>query len=338
MPTSALQFTRLADGERRSEPPGPEAAALKPSSSGARAFVDSADRIVAYLNAHTPLTDWSVSRVTGGEQIHVHVYHDRLLHAGDRIDWNESFCSRMAAGAAHVVRDARADPDYADLEAAERVGAYAGFTINDDRGQMFGVLCGVRPEALSDDERVDEQLIRLFSDLLSTQLRLSRTVDRERRRIALAEARAEVDALTGVLNRRGWDRVVADAQERMDSFGDPVAVAVVDLNGLKALNDAEGHRAGDGLIRRAAEVLYAVCGSTGFVARYGGDEFAILANGVVPSQAQERFAAFATALTEAGVSASLGFAAAEPGVRTLEQAVTAADLMMYEHKRRAKAE
>lgn len=304
---------------------------------GAQSFTESARRVVDYLNVHTPLTDWSVSRVARGEQVHVHVHHEQVLTVGTRVDWDESFCSRMAGGAAHVVRDSRADPDYSDLAASERVGAYAGYTIGDDRGELFGVLCGVRPSPLAEGEEVDERLVHLLSDLLSTQLVLSRGIDRERRTIELTEAAAHTDALTGVLNRRGWDRIVADAQERLSGFGDSVGIAVIDLDGLKAVNDAQGHAAGDALIKRAAEALQGACTAASHVARYGGDEFVVLSNGVVPARAEEDFGVFARALAEAGVRASLGFAAAEPGRTSLLEALEAADRMMYGNKRAGKA-
>ncbi|WP_053382522.1 GGDEF domain-containing protein [Leucobacter celer] len=307
-----------------------------PSLNGARLFTESSERVVAYLNLHTPLTDWSVSRVGGGDQVHLHVHHDQILDVGDRVAWTESFCSRMAAGDTHVVRNSRIDPEYSDLEIAATVGAYAGYTIGDVRGGVFGVLCGVRSEPLLEGETVDEQLLSLLSEMLTTQLRLSRHVDHERHRLELAEALAQTDALTGALNRRGWDRVVADAQERLDAFGDPVAVAVVDLDDLKALNDSHGHAAGDAMIVRAAEALRAAPTQVSHVARYGGDEFMILCNGTAPSQIEAGFSAFARALSEAGVRASIGIAAAEPGVVPVTDAITAADARMYAHKRARK--
>ena len=299
---------------------------------GAASFTQSAERVVAYLNEHTPLTDWSVSRVTNGEQIHVHVHHDHVLSVGDRIEWQESFCSRMSAGAAHIVPDSRLDPQYSDLSAADRVGSYAGYTIRDDDGALFGVLCGVRETPLAEGETIDEELIRLLSELLSSQLELSRGIDRERRSIAIADALAHTDALTGLLNRRGWDRVLADAQERVDAFGDPVSVAIIDLNGLKRVNDTEGHPAGDRLLRHAAQALEAAASPAHRVARIGGDEFAVLANGVTAREAFEHFARFAAALEHAGVSAAVGSAAAEPGLATLADAVAAADRGMYSRK------
>lgn len=299
---------------------------------GAKSFTKSSERIVKYLNENTPLSDWSVSRVTKGEQVHVHVHHDQMLETGLRLDWNQTFCSRMHAGAAHVVRDAQSNPDYSDLEAAKYVGAYVGYTIGDDRGELFGVLCGVNPSPLLAEEEVDEQLVRLLSDLLSTQLELSRGIDRKRRRIEVTEALAHSDALTGLLNRRGWDAITADAQERLDAFGDPVAVAMLDLDGLKAMNDTEGHAAGDALLIRTADTLRSAGSAASRFARYGGDEFVILANGVIPAHAEAHFEVYSRALDQAGIKASLGFAAAEPGRTTVEEAFIRADKMMYERK------
>lgn len=300
--------------------------------SGAASFSTAAEQVVAYLKSHTPLTDWSVSRVLGGEQIHIHVREDELITQGARVPWNESFCSRMTSGAAHLVRNSRQDPNYSSLRASGVVGAYAGYSITDDRGELFGVLCGVRREPLEDDELVDEQLVSLFSDLLSRQLELSRLVDRHRRQIEIAEATAQTDALTGLLNRRGWDKIVEDAQERSQSFGDAMAVAVIDLDDLKRINDAEGHAAGDLLLQRASSALGALAEQGCHIARYGGDEFTILANGITPALASSYFQRFERALQEAGVSASIGFCAVEAGRISVVESVSRADELMYRNK------
>lgn len=104
-------------------------------------FGESAQRIVDYLNEHTPISDWSVSRVSGGEQVHLHVHGVELLEVGDRVDWDETFCHRMVVGGAHVVRNSLLDPTYADLKKAQEIGAYAGFPIIDGDGSRFGTLC-----------------------------------------------------------------------------------------------------------------------------------------------------------------------------------------------------
>lgn len=315
----------------------PRLATQRKEVNGAHSFSQAAQRVVDYLNHHTPLTDWSVSRITDGYQVHLHVHHDHLINVGDRMDWGETFCRRMAAGAAHVVPDAKTHPQYADLQVARKIGAYAGYTIGDDNGQPFGVLCGVRSQPLEADESVDEELLKVFSDLLSSQLELSRGFDRDRRALEIAKAQAHRDALTDLLNRRGWDAILADAQARVNAFGDLVAVAVLDIDGLKALNDSQGHTAGDQLIQRAARALRDASSRSHRIARYGGDEFVILANGIPSARLEQHFAVFRQALETAGVAASLGYAASVPGDCSVQQAFMEADRQMYLDKQRRRA-
>lgn len=304
---------------------------------GAGAFTRAAREVVEYLNRHTVLSDWSVSRVSGGEQVHVHVHHVDLIDTGDRVPWGDSFCHQMTLGAGHVVPDSALDPVYSCLPDSPAVRAYVGYPINDDDGSLFGVLCGVDAAPLPDVDAVDAELIELLSTLLSSHLATARAADRVHRVAHLSSALAETDALTGLMNRRGWDAIVVDAQQRIDAFGDLVAVAVIDLDGLKTLNDTEGHEAGDALLRRAAEALQAAAGSRDRVARYGGDEFVILTNNVAVADLPAHFERFAEALEDAGAAASIGHAFTGPGERTVAEAFRLADAQMYAAKRLRRA-
>jgi diguanylate cyclase len=299
---------------------------------GADVFSASAQRIVDYLNAHTPLTDWSVSRVAGGEQVLLHVHDEGVMSAGHRHPWEDTYCMRMSHGAARIVPDAQADPDYADHPAAGSVRAYAGFPLTDDEGNTFGTLCGVGTAPLGDADDVDADLIELMSNLLSSQLQLARIADRDRRAAEMAEATAHTDALTGLVNRRGWDLLLQDGQERISAYGDPVALAVIDLNGLKEVNDTAGHLAGDDLLRRTADALALTAGPADRVARYGGDEFTILSNNVPLDGLDKHFGRFLDALTSQGISASVGYAATKAGDVGVVEAFALADDAMYRHK------
>lgn len=306
------------------------------AATGADLFSTSAQRIVDYLNEHTPLTDWSVSRVAGGEQVHVHVHEGDLIQVGARVPWPLTFCNRMMRGAARVVVDSQKDPSYADLPATEGVRSYAGSPISDDDGTTFGILCGVGNEPLSGIDAVDADLVQLMSDLLSSQLVLARGADRDRRAAEIADAMAHTDLLTGLINRRGWDLLVEDAQRRVDSYGDPVAVAMIDLDDLKIVNDTQGHQAGDQMLQRAAAALTSAGAAGDRVARYGGDEFAILANNVAVADLPQHFGSFVTALAAEGVQASLGFAATGPGDDRIIDAFARADAQMYTAKQARK--
>jgi diguanylate cyclase (GGDEF)-like protein len=86
-----------------------------------------------------------------------------------------------------------------------------------------------------------------------------------------------VDGLTGVLDRREWDRRAAEAVAAAGERGRPVALILADLDSFKDVNDTYGHLAGDAVLRAVAGVLGDV--SRGIVGRYGGhagDEFLVL--------------------------------------------------------------
>ena len=300
---------------------------------GSERFTACAQRVVDHLNAHTELGDWSVSRMTQGEQVLVHVHRENIVEVGMRVDLEETFCDRMVHGAARFVPDALEHPDYRDLPGAQQVRSYAGVPIPDGDGGLFGVLCGFGAEPKPGLRGVDPDLLELLAALLSEQLASSRELDRDRRQLEMAEALTHRDDLTGLLNRRGWDAVVADAQERIDAFGDLVGVVVLDLDGLKAVNDREGHQAGDALIRTVGAVLRDNVRADDRAARYGGDEFAVLVENI-PASALERYCdRLDRAFERAGVSVSVGFVSVGPSVG-LVNGFAAADREMYAVKRR----
>ncbi|PWJ56270.1 diguanylate cyclase (GGDEF) domain-containing protein [Quadrisphaera granulorum] len=149
------------------------------------------------------------------------------------------------------------------------------------------------------------------------------------------------DALTDVGSRHRWDSELAAAQGLVNA-GVPVAVALLDLDDLKLVNDEHGHAAGDELLRTCGAALRGCLrDSSDVVARVGGDEFAVLVPrvGDVDALVARLRAGVEAARTADGLPlrVSVGAARAEPG-RTVAEAVAAADAAMYEDKRRRRAE
>ncbi len=109
--------------------------------------------------------------------------------------------------------------------------------------------------------------IRIITDSLESQLHQWRLLVTE------VEYLSFHDGLTGLYNRRFFDKEL----KRLDtSMNLPLTMMMLDVNGLKLTNDAFGHRAGDKLLTRVANVLQDTCRAKDIVARIGGDEFAIL--------------------------------------------------------------
>ncbi|HUZ76884.1 MAG TPA: diguanylate cyclase [Chloroflexota bacterium] len=88
---------------------------------------------------------------------------------------------------------------------------------------------------------------------------------------------SSIDGLTGIFNRRHLDEALARENERIHRYDVQTAVLVCDLNGLKKINDEAGHLMGDMAIKEAAQLLKRTARRTDTVARFGGDEYVVLA-------------------------------------------------------------
>jgi diguanylate cyclase (GGDEF)-like protein len=135
--------------------------------------------------------------------------------------------------------------------------------------------------------------------------------------ISTQKALAATDPLTGIPNRRLFlERL--DRSVRTATAGPRAVVCLVDLDGFKAVNDCDGHAAGDALLQSVAAVLGTAVRETDTVARFGGDEFAILAavsetfsGDMLAERLRE---AVARAVGDRGVTASIGVAEVLAGV------------------------
>jgi diguanylate cyclase (GGDEF)-like protein len=194
------------------------------------------------------------------------------------------------------------------------------------QGELLGVV--VRNDG---DPGPHDELIRVLLRTFVSLVAAEESATEVTRRAVEAEHEARSDVLTGLLNRRAWDDALAAESARMVRHRRTATVLVVDLDGLKELNDSEGHLAGDLLLRRTAKAIEDVVRGEDVVARIGGDEFAVLAVEAGGPSCDTLVARVRTALLEADVDASVGAAAAPPGTPLL-RAFEEADRAMYEAK------
>ena len=150
------------------------------------------------------------------------------------------------------------------------------------------------------------------------------------------------DPLTGLANRALFVDRLAQARTRASAVGDSVGVLFADLDGFKTVNDSLGHAAGDQLLIIVGQRLASVVGATDTVARFGGDEFAILAEDVRQPIEIARMARLALEALErvievegreVFITASIGIAV---GLDEPEDLLRNADLAMYEAKGQGK--
>ncbi|MFI8745298.1 putative bifunctional diguanylate cyclase/phosphodiesterase [Pseudomonas sp. NPDC077186] len=159
---------------------------------------------------------------------------------------------------------------------------------------------------------------------------------------AQLESQAVTDALTGLLNRRGFHRALESALARIERSGQRLAVLYLDLDGFKRINDSLGHDAGDQLLRRVGEQLKACLRPYDSLARIGGDEFTALLDNLGHPEDAARVAEKLIELVSVrhhldGVDftlgASVGIACFPECGQSVEGLLRAADMAMYEAKR-----
>lgn len=153
------------------------------------------------------------------------------------------------------------------------------------------------------------------------------------------ERRATTDELTGLVNRREFERVTEESLLAADRFNTGVCLMLIDLNGFKQINDTLGHQFGDLVLEAASQRLQSAVRDTDVVGRWGGDEFVILLPGIEDGAgvraSAERISQALAAKPLAGdisVTAAIGAALFPRHGRELDDLISAADIAMYSAK------
>ncbi|GIE85684.1 GGDEF domain-containing protein [Actinoplanes regularis] len=141
---------------------------------------------------------------------------------------------------------------------------------------------------------------------------------------------ANRDALTGIANRRRWDVSLPDRLATARRTGQPVTVALLDLDHFKRYNDAHGHPAGDALLQAAASAWQAALRPDDLLARYGGEEFGLILSGTDPDNAA-LLVEYLRQVTPDGQTVSVGVATWD-GRETVQELTGRADAALYSAK------
>jgi diguanylate cyclase (GGDEF)-like protein len=187
--------------------------------------------------------------------------------------------------------------------------------------------------------RMDDEFPSVTS-LLAENERLKRELAIARARVGELEARADIDPLLDILNRRGFERELKRALAHVKRYGTQAVLMFVDLDGFKGINDRYGHGAGDLLLKAVARELIGHVRASDIVGRIGGDEFGVLLWRLEGPQATAKARQLEAMIAKVGiphgkarieVAASIGVAPLVEDASPVD-IIAAADQAMYARK------
>jgi diguanylate cyclase (GGDEF)-like protein len=227
-----------------------------------------------------------------------------------------------------VVQDAHLDARFADnplVVGEPHIRFYAGQAIHSPDGSRVGTLC-----------IIDRQRRQFPDEDKAMLVDLAAMIDRE---FFLIE-QATTDELTHLSNRRGFTTLGAHVLALCRRNKQPAAVVGFDLDNFKSVNDNHGHEAGDQVLRLFGRMLFTHFRASDIVARFGGDEFAVLCGGATAQQLtgslgrlKSETATSMLARAYPNLSWSAGVADFRPESKdTIEDLLRAADARMYDAK------
>ena len=243
---------------------------------------------------------------------------------GMRLECSSTISGRAFERAETLVCADTEQDDRVNLDACRLVGARSIVVVPLlHEGGAVGVVLvySSEPGAFGDQ---DVNILSLLGNLVATALVRAEVIQE-------LNGRATTDELTGLLNRGAWYAQLDVALARSKRSAKPISVVMLDVDGLKKLNDGRGHFAGDELLVSMTQVWQDALRPSDVLGRIGGDEFAVILDGASESDARWVVARLALALG-VGRSASAGVATWD-GAESPEALVQRADDAMYRSKR-----
>ncbi len=201
--------------------------------------------------------------------------------------------------------------------------------INRNANDIFDILIKNQDKHIKINANIVSTDDNLF--LLFTLTNITREINYQKE----IELLNNKDALTGLYNRRAFDKILPIIDKTEDSL--PLGVIFCDVNGLKLINDTFGHKSGDFLLKSTGDILKKACRQSDFIARLGGDEFIILLPRFSQDKLQDKLRHLESISKEINIydfslSISFGYSIKKTQDESLIDIIKVAEDNMYKNK------
>lgn len=270
---------------------------------------------------------------------------------GLEVAWTDTLCKRALDSGQMLTSDVGSC--WGDSEAARALGlvAYMSAPVMLSDGALYGTLCAASTYSHTPSDQ-SIRILKLFASLIAYHVERESLLQKLVVANRALEASSLTDPLTNLPNRRALldslNRQIANGYRRRAR----VLVALLDLDQFKEINDRYGHVVGDQFLVEVARRISAALRTEDMAARFGGDEFIVIAPGPSTEDAvPDALRSFKDRLFKAiaglyklgsGIEinypgASIGVLSVEPGAMDAIEAIKQADVQMYEAKKRRKS-
>ncbi|MBT2116430.1 sensor domain-containing diguanylate cyclase [Dyella sp. LX-66] len=326
---------------------------LADSVTGAQTLEELVRPLLELLQAVTGLESTYLTRIDTAAGVQHVVYARNTLRLqipeGLEVPWEGTLCKR-ALEEGRLYTDDVANC-WADSEAAMALGiaTYTSTPVRIEDGTLYGTLCAASGERkpLADGA---EKILYMFSRLIGQQIERERLVHALRQANDSLAVSALTDTTTHLPNRRALMEEMRRRLAALGREGGALAVAFVDLDKFKAINDHYGHEVGDQFLAAIGGRLQSALRAGDFVARLGGDEFVVLSHTPHDGDADVHATSMRTRLQIAtsghfGLAGatidyagpSIGMIVATRDAHDAEALIAQADAAMYADKRQRKS-
>lgn len=239
--------------------------------------------------------------------------------------------------------------DFFEMKVNEEVGTIVNSfdlysTVSEIKGAVVAKIENIKKMVLARKEEEMERLRSAQQNIKGLQKRIAqaeKAASEMAKRAEEFQTAAMKDGLTRLYNRKALDLRLKNALKGLSQGGSPFAFILFDVDHFKSINDTFGHVAGDKVLQKVGQVLNETFRKGDFIARFGGDEFAALIDGMNEEMARERISSFRKNLGKrrftsykagdirVSVSAGIAVSVVED---TAERILKRADRAMYEDK------